>query len=87
MLKSASSDNPKDGRSELFAVRMALINSIVDPWIYILLRRENFILVSKLLGRVRKGVSVPASKSMESSDIKIDKTVSSSLHTTEFNNK
>ncbi|XP_065936068.1 prostaglandin E2 receptor EP4 subtype [Magallana gigas] len=59
MLINASSSDPKNGPEELLAVRMTISNAIVDPWIYIILRKENLIKISKLVQRVRKSGRLP----------------------------
>ena len=33
---------------ELWVLRMAVLNSVVDPWVYIVLRRESLIRISGL---------------------------------------
>lgn len=80
MLKSASSANPKDGKNELLAVRMALINSIVNPWLYIMLRRENFIALYRFCrGKKYKSKSASKSGGLSSSNDKVERTVMSSI--------
>lgn len=59
MLINASSSDPKNGPEELLAVRMTISNAIVDPWIYIILRKENLLNISKLVQRVRKSGYLP----------------------------
>lgn len=54
MLINASSSDPKNGPEELLAVRMTISNAIVDPWIYIILRRENLRKILALVQRFRK---------------------------------
>ncbi|XP_061180247.1 prostaglandin E2 receptor EP4 subtype-like [Saccostrea echinata] len=51
MLMNASARNPKNGPEELLAVRLTINNSIVDPWIYIILRRENLVKIASLVRR------------------------------------
>ena len=60
MLINASASNPENGPGELLAVRMTISNAIVDPWIYIILRKENLVKISKLIQRVRKSKHMPA---------------------------
>lgn len=38
------------GTLELFAVRIGVTNSIIDPWIYILFRKENIFAITRKLG-------------------------------------
>lgn len=56
-----------NGTLELFVVRLAVTNSIVDPWIYILFRKENIILITRKLGNVCGKISV--SRSSVSNDV------------------
>ncbi|XP_061180248.1 prostaglandin E2 receptor EP4 subtype-like [Saccostrea echinata] len=51
MLMNASAKFPKNGPEELMAVRLTISNSIVDPWIYIILRKENLVKVVHLIRR------------------------------------
>ena len=39
-----------NGFMKLLVVRLGITNSIVDPWIYILLRKENFVFADRHLG-------------------------------------
>ncbi|XP_052712498.1 prostaglandin E2 receptor EP4 subtype-like [Crassostrea angulata] len=59
MLINASASDPKNGPDELLAVRMTISNAIVDPWIYIILRKENLVKMSKLFQRVRNSDHLP----------------------------
>ncbi|XP_062579518.1 prostaglandin E2 receptor EP4 subtype-like [Saccostrea cucullata] len=52
MLINASSSNPRNGPEELLAVRMTITNAIIDPWIYIILRKENLVKMSRLQERL-----------------------------------
>ncbi|XP_061198229.1 prostaglandin E2 receptor EP4 subtype-like [Saccostrea echinata] len=52
MLINASASNPKNGPEELLAVRMTITNAIIDPWIYIILRKENLVKMSHLQERL-----------------------------------
>ncbi|XP_052718062.1 prostaglandin E2 receptor EP4 subtype-like [Crassostrea angulata] len=59
MLINASSSDPKNGPEELLAVRMTISNAIVDPWIYIILRKENLKKILALVQRFRKKENLP----------------------------
>ena len=48
MLVNINSQHPSDGKMELLVARLAVNNSIIDPWIYIVLRKENFEFVEKM---------------------------------------
>ncbi|XP_052684385.1 prostaglandin E2 receptor EP4 subtype-like [Crassostrea angulata] len=50
-----------NGKLELFVVRLAVTNSIVDPWIYILFRKENMILITRKIGNIWGKISVSSS--------------------------
>lgn len=43
------------GKTELTFLRMAVTNSVIDPWLYILFRKENLVMLvnfgNRLLGR------------------------------------
>ncbi|XP_062589932.1 prostaglandin E2 receptor EP4 subtype-like [Saccostrea cucullata] len=52
MLTNASARTPKNGPEELLVVRLTISNSIVDPWIYIILRRENLVKIAALIRRL-----------------------------------
>lgn len=69
-----------NGRLELLAVRLAVTNSIVDPWIYILFRKENIILITRKLGNFWSKLSV------SSSSVSNDVTPSSNAHKQSFEN-
>ena len=56
MLKSAAFGYTLDGPSVLYAIRMALINGIIDPWLYIFVRRETLLMVSTLFRRIHSQV-------------------------------
>ncbi|XP_033736824.1 prostaglandin E2 receptor EP4 subtype-like isoform X2 [Pecten maximus] len=43
-----------DRPADLLALRMASINQLLDPWVYILLRKENMLRVLRLMERFRK---------------------------------
>ncbi|XP_062566606.1 prostaglandin E2 receptor EP4 subtype-like, partial [Saccostrea cucullata] len=53
MLINASTGNPKNGPDERLAVRMTVSNAIVDPWVYIILRKENLVKISRWHQRIR----------------------------------
>jgi hypothetical protein len=59
MLMNASSSDPKNGPEELLAVRMTISNAIVDPWIYIILRKENLNKAVRLIRRIRRRKQLP----------------------------
>ena len=56
MIININADNPSDGKLELLVGRLAVTNSVVDPWIYIVLRKENFEAVEKFYRKYRCGV-------------------------------
>jgi hypothetical protein len=60
MLINASASNPKNGPEELQAVRMTITNAIVDPWIYIILRKQNLVKISRLIRRIPHRKHFPA---------------------------
>ncbi|XP_048735763.1 prostaglandin E2 receptor EP4 subtype-like [Ostrea edulis] len=60
MLINAISNDPKNGPEELLAVRMTVSNAIVDPWIYIILRKENLSKILGLIRRIRNRKQLPA---------------------------
>ncbi|XP_069127861.1 prostaglandin E2 receptor EP4 subtype-like isoform X2 [Argopecten irradians] len=51
---SHSSSSSLDRPADLLALRMASINQLLDPWVYILLRKENMLRVLRLMERFRK---------------------------------
>lgn len=53
----------KDSEADLAAIRIASVNPILDPWIYILLRRSLF---RRLLSLSRKSSSIRSSSPLES---------------------
>jgi hypothetical protein len=59
MLLNASSSDPKNGPEELLAVRMTISNAIIDPWIYIILRKENLDQIVRLIRRIRSRKQLP----------------------------
>ncbi|XP_062600091.1 prostaglandin E2 receptor EP4 subtype-like [Saccostrea cucullata] len=59
MLINASTGNSKNGPDELLAVRMTVSNAIVDPWVYIILRKENLVKISNWHQKVRSHCSKP----------------------------
>lgn len=52
ILQHASGSIHGEGPTELNFVRMAVMNSVVDPWIYILFRKEVLLLVITALERL-----------------------------------
>jgi hypothetical protein len=52
ILQHASGSINGEGRSELKYLRMAVLNSVLDPWIYILFRKEVLLLVITALERL-----------------------------------
>ncbi|XP_048758823.1 prostaglandin E2 receptor EP4 subtype-like [Ostrea edulis] len=46
-----------NGSRELLVVRFGITNSIIDPWIYILLRKENFIALQKRFKGLREKIN------------------------------
>ncbi|XP_052238679.1 prostaglandin E2 receptor EP4 subtype-like [Dreissena polymorpha] len=50
---------PVDMRSDLLTIRFASLNQILDPWVYILVRRE---IVSRLIITIRKIISPKATE-------------------------
>lgn len=48
---------------DLLAVRLSITNSIVDPWIYILLRREHLIAITRKFENMFGKISFAASSS------------------------
>ena len=43
-------ETPNTGVEDLLAVRMTVTNGIIDPWIYILMRKDNFKLLAQYIG-------------------------------------
>lgn len=49
------------GTLELCVVRLAVTNPIIDPWIYILFRKENIFAITRKLGNFRGKTQVESS--------------------------
>lgn len=59
---SESSSAELDRPADLLALRMASINQLLDPWVYILLRKENMLRVLTLMERFRRHKGVRYTK-------------------------
>nr|XP_022336535.1 prostacyclin receptor-like isoform X2 [Crassostrea virginica] len=57
--------SPPDPDTELLVLRLAVTNSIVDPWVYILLRRETLTYIHKMMtkGQTNNDVQHQSSRS------------------------
>ncbi|KAK3088378.1 hypothetical protein FSP39_018442 [Pinctada imbricata] len=64
MIKNINIPDPKDGKTELLVIRLAISNSNIDPWIYIVLRRENLEFFERCC---KRGVSHTEESSQQSS--------------------
>ncbi|KAK3082679.1 hypothetical protein FSP39_002372 [Pinctada imbricata] len=53
MIRNINVPNPGDGKTELLVVRLAISNANIDPWIYIVLRRENLEFLERFTKRCR----------------------------------
>ncbi|KAK3088915.1 hypothetical protein FSP39_025391 [Pinctada imbricata] len=51
IIKIINHPNPKTGKEGLLVIRLAISNSNIDPWIYIVLRKENLEFVERLFKR------------------------------------
>lgn len=51
----------EDGSVDLLVVRLGITNSIVDPWIYILLRKEHLVAVTRKFGKMFGQINLSAS--------------------------
>ncbi|KAK3104767.1 hypothetical protein FSP39_009705 [Pinctada imbricata] len=51
MIQNINSDEPGNGKKEFLVGRLAITNQMVDPWIYIVLRKENFEFLERLYKR------------------------------------
>ncbi|KAK3089756.1 hypothetical protein FSP39_006250 [Pinctada imbricata] len=66
ILEHATLRNDENGSTELLVLRFAVTNSIIDPWIYILLRKETLEFIQKVYNRLREkcGMRVDAEKNV-----------------------
>ena len=63
ILQHATLSIDTNGPTELLVLRFAVTNSIIDPWIYILLRRETLESSQKIYRRIKKKLGYDASES------------------------
>lgn len=57
MSVSCDLSTPNQG-TELLSLRLAVSGSIVDPWVYILLRKETLSYIHKMMGRCQRNYDV-----------------------------
>lgn len=85
ILQHASGSIEGEGFTELTVLRMAVTNSVVDPWIYILFRKEVLMIILHAIERVR-GRSLQITHDLsgisETADTKQVSTVMSSTNRT-----
>lgn len=85
ILQHASGSIEGEGFTELTVLRMAVTNSVVDPWIYILFRKEVLMIILRAIERVR-GRSLQITHDLsgisETADTKQVSTVMSSTNRT-----
>lgn len=85
ILQHASGSIEGEGFTELTVLRMAVTNSVVDPWIYILFRKEVLMIILRAIERVRGRslqITHDLSEISETADTKQVSTVMSSTNRT-----
>lgn len=70
MSVSCDLSTPNQG-TELLSLRLAVSGSIVDPWVYILLRKETLSYIHKMMGRCQRNydVNLQSSTSLDMNSI------------------
>ena len=67
MIYNVNQGEPGNSTTELLVIRLAITNSNVDPWVYILLRKEHLERIKQVFSRVYHAVN--RSSSFTSTDM------------------